>query len=109
MRGNRADPFGGGGETPASPTETPLPERGTGLETGAAGERRGGNQRSEQEREVRHREIVDDSTNSGEFVRTVENGMVVMRKKGFEGEKSTKSTKSLTQTWVDHRANKKRT
>lgn len=36
----------------------PLPERGTGLETGTAGERRGGNPRTEDERIKRHSRVV---------------------------------------------------
>ena len=42
---------------PFSPnTDSTLPVRGTGLETGTAGERREGNPRTEEEREVRHQE-----------------------------------------------------
>ena len=52
MRRAIHDSFAG---NPAAVTPAPaLPERGTGLETGSAGERRGGNPRTDAEREQRH-------------------------------------------------------
>ena len=47
------------GDNPAAVTSQALPERGTGLETGAAGERRGGIQRTDEERAARHFDQTD--------------------------------------------------
>ena len=56
-----------------------LPERGTGLETGSAGERRGGNPRTDAEREVRHFEQSDVDkllrTQKEQFQREVKRGV----------------------------------
>ena len=62
----------------------PLPVRGTGLNNGAVGERRGGNPRTDAERAERHKEVIEDSSEMGEFVEMELDGMTHFRRKGFE-------------------------
>ena len=105
MKKKLANPFGGN-STPNRAVQnepSPLPERGTGLKTGNAGERRGGNPRTDEERIVKHKEIVDDTSDSDEYITTEKDGVINMRKKGFENDKS------LKQIWAEHRAKKRRT
>lgn len=88
----------------------PLPERGTGLKTGAAGERRGGQPRTEEERRERHDAILDDHSDNSEFIKTEEDGKVIFTRKGYENETIpspiNRKPKSIKQQWAEHYAKK---
>lgn len=93
--------------------DSELPSRSTGLETGTVSERRAGNPRSDKERIERHKEVMDDSSESGEFIVMENEGVVHFRRKGFEGaiippvEKKISSPTSLKDTWAEHRVKKR--
>ena len=86
-------------------TDSTLPPRGTGLTTNTAGERRGGNPRTETERKERHKEVMDDSSSKGEFVKVVKDGVTSFRRKGYEdAEMPAPSPKSVSDQWKDYHA-----
>lgn len=101
MRKTRANPFESDSapkpsvENESVPTAI-LPERGTGLKNGNAGERRGGIPRTEKEREERH---------ENKFNVVVVDGVKMNRLGGYEPEPE---PLSLKDQWAQHRENKKK-
>ena len=109
MSRKRVDPF----SNDSTPKATP--SKGTGLSTGTAGERRAGNPRTESERATRH-EVMDDSSNSGEYVKTIIGKKAIFIRKGYKiedipppesrsppPESRPPKPKTLSEQWAEHR------
>lgn len=97
MKKRSENPFG----------DSELPPRGTGLETGTAGERRAGNPRTDVERVERHKEVMNDSTGVSEYIMMETDGAVHFRKKGYESAVIPAVEKpALKDAWAAHRAKK---
>ena len=104
MKKDFHDPF----DSSDTHTDSTLPPKGTGLATGTAGERRGGNPRTEPERKERHKEVMDDSTTKGEFVKLVKDGATSYRRKGYEDAEIPPSEKSIKAQWKEHHAKRRK-
>lgn len=107
MSRQRVDPF--------DVTPEATPPKGTGLSAGTAGERRAGNQRTESERVDRHKEVMDDSSENGVFIKTVTDGRIRFTRRGYENveipppmSKMVSESKklSLSEQWAEHRKRK---
>lgn len=91
------NPFGN--DSTPNPSEqnesASLPERGTGIETGNAGERRQGNPRTEEERAERHFDKTNDN-----YETITGDGIIHQRLKGYERpEPSKPSMKAQWREW----------
>lgn len=73
-----------------------LPERGTGLQTGSAGERRSGTPRTDAERAKRHESKLPNG-----LVRTEKDGYVHIHREGTEPPSIAKKPKSIKEQWRD--------
>ena len=82
------------GDDTAQNAPTPLPIRGTGLETGAADERKAGEQRSDEERAERH---------EAKFHTVVVEGKKLNRLEGYEPELVGKKSNKVEDHWNRHR------
>ena len=89
-------------------TDSTMPLKGTGLTTGTTGERRGGNPRTEAERKERHKEVMDDSSSKGEFVKVVKDGVTSFRRKGYEDAEIPPPGKSIQDQWKEHHAKRRK-
>ena len=102
MNRKRVDPF----SNDSAPKATP--PRGTGLSTGTAGERRAGNPRTESERATRH-EVMDDSSDNDEYIKTIVDKKAIFIKKGYKiedvppPESRPPKPKTLSEQWAEHR------
>ena len=88
----------------APPEPASLPPRGTGLETGNAGERRKGNPRTDEERAIRHGIKLP----KGLIETEGKDGYVHVHQEGTEPPiiSNTKPKKTIKEQWADYHANK---
>ena len=93
---------------PFTNTDSTLPPKGTGLTTDTAGERRGGNPRTEAERKERHKEVMDDSSGKGEFAKVVKDGVASFRRKGYEDVEIPPPGKSIQGQWKEYHAKRRK-